>query len=400
MADKNDGGDKTEKPTPKRLEDARKKGDVSKSREVTSTLGLVVWLALGALVAGYAAARIGALFEALFATIGQGWESTGYAGAVRALGGQALEGALLLVAMLLLPAAAVGLLSDFLQAGPVLSFEKMKPKLDHLNPVEGVKRMFTLDNLIEVVKAVAKTALLFLIGWLVVKSALPQIVALARTPSLPPQAIGALLWDLSLKLLAWTVAIFALVALLDAAYQRYSFTKKMRMSLRDIKQEMKESEGDPYIKQQRRQAHQEWSQRNAAQAARNANVLVVNPTHVAIAIDYERETTPVPTIAAKGEDHVARAMREAAEEAGVPIVRNVPLARDLLARGEVGEIVPADLFEIIAETILWAREVRRHVDAQRRGDHESPTSPPAGRRIAAPGEDLTHYPHTPWNRSH
>ena len=162
---------------------------------------------------------------------------------------------------------------------------------------------------------------------------------------------------------------------------------------------MKESEGDPYIKQHRRQAAQEWQQRNSAQAARNANVLVVNPTHVAIAIDYDRETSPVPTIAAKGEDHVARAMREAAEEAGVPIVRNVPLARDLLARAEVGEIIPADLFEVIAEVILWAREVRDEVDALRAENPVDVPDTPPRRRIAAPGEDLTRYPEAPWNRS-
>jgi type III secretion YscU/HrpY family protein len=396
MADKNDSGDKTEKPTPKRLEDARKKGDVAKSREVTSTAGLALWLALAALTVGYAAGRIASLCESMFDLIAHGWSVTGFAGAVRSIGAQAFELGLMLVAMLLVPAAALGLLVDFLQAGPVLSFEKIKPQLDHLNPVDGVKRMFSLDNLVEVIKALAKTALLFLVGWLIVKSALPQIVGLGRSPTLAPQAIGALVWSLTLKLMAWTVALFALVSLLDHAYQRYSFAKKMRMSLRDIKQEMKESEGDPHIKQHRRQAHQEWSQRNATQAARNANVLVVNPTHVAIAIDYDRETSPVPTIAAKGEDHVARAMREAAEEAGVPIVRNVPLARDLLARGEIGEIVPADLFDIIAEVILWAREVRREVDAQRHDDHPA-TAPP--RRLAAPGEDLTHYPRTPWNRS-
>jgi flagellar biosynthesis protein FlhB len=269
-----------------------------------------------------------------------------------------------------------------------------------MNPVEGVKRMFSMDNLIEVLKAVAKTALLFFIGWMVVKSALPQIVGLARSPEQPVQVIGALVWHLTVQAVAWTLAIFALVAMLDAVYQRYSFTKKMRMSIRDIKQEMKESEGDPHIKQQRRQAHQEWSQRNAAQAARTANVLVVNPTHVAIAIDYDKETSPVPTIAAKGEDHVARAMREAAEEAGVPIVRNVPLARDLLARAEVGEIVPSDLFEIIAEVILWAREVRDEVDAKRReADGQGTVPPPKPRRVLPPGEDLTHYPGEPWNPS-
>jgi type III secretion YscU/HrpY family protein len=395
MADKNDSGDKTEKPTPKKLEDARKKGDVAKSKEVTSTVVLVAWLGLGALAIGYASTRIAALFDSLFVTIGQGWMTTGYAGAVRSLGSQAFELTLLLVAMLLLPIAVVGLLTDFLQIGPVLTFEKIKPKLDHLNPVEGVKRMFSMDNLVEVVKAVAKTSLLFLVGWLVIKSTLPDIVGLARSPNQTPQMIGAVVWGLTLKLLAWTAALFALVSALDAAYQRYSFTKKMRMSMRDIKQEMKESEGDPYIKGQRRQMHQEWAQRNQTQAARNANALIVNPTHVAIAIEYDQETCPVPMISAKGEDHVARAMREAAEEAGVPIVRNVPLARDLLARGEVGEIIPSDVFDVIAEVILWAREVRQQLDADRSGEPAS-----ASPRIAAPGEDLTRYPDKPWNRSH
>jgi flagellar biosynthesis protein FlhB len=169
----------------------------------------------------------------------------------------------------------------------------------------------------------------------------------------------------------------------------------MRMSIRDIKQEMKESEGDPYIKAQRKQLHQEWSQRNQQNAARGAAALIVNPTHIAIAIEYDRETCPVPMISAKGEDHVARGMREAAEEAGVPIVRNVPLARDLLARGEIGEIIPSDVFDAIAEVILWAREVRKELDADRRGEPES-----TRRRIVAPGEDLTRYPDLPWNRSH
>jgi len=390
MADKNDSGDKTEKPTPKKLLDARKKGDVAKSKDVTSAVGLMIWLVLFVLTIGYAGTRLGSLYDSLFATIGQGWLHTGFAGAARTIGAQSAELAVMLVAMLLVPVAAVGLLTDFLQAGPVLSFEKLTPKLDSMNPVEGVKRMFSMDNLIELAKSIAKAATLFLVGWLLVKSSLPQIVALARTPDLPMTAIGALLWSLTFKLMAASVAAFALFALLDAVYQRYSFEKKMRMSMRDIKQEMKESEGDPYIKAQRRQLAQQLSQQNATNAARNANVLVVNPTHIAIAIDYDRETCPVPTIAAKGEDHVARAMRKAAEEAGVPIVRNIPLARDMLARAEVGEIVPGDLFDIIAEVILWAREVREHVQAQRDAPFGQPLPLPA-KRIAAPGEDLTQY---------
>jgi type III secretion protein U len=399
MSDKNDGGDKTEKPTQKRLDDARKKGDVSKSKDLTSALGLVMWLALGAMTIGFAGHRLATLIDNLLTLIGQGWMTTGFAGAARSIGAQAAELALTLVAMLLVPVAVVGLLTDFLQTGPVLSFEKLKPKFDSMNPVEGMKKMFSMDNAIELVKSIAKAALMFLLGWLLIKSAMPQIVSLARTSDVPMEAVGSVLWSLTLKLLTWTVAVFAGVALLDVVYQRWSFTKKMRMSMRDIKQEMKESEGDPYIKGKRRQMAQEMAQNSATQAARNANVLVVNPTHIAIAIDYDRELNPVPTIAAKGEDHVALAMRQAAEEAGVPIVRNIPLARDMLARAEIGEIVPADLFDIIAEVILWAREVREQVQAQREAGFGQPVAQPP-RRIAAPGEDLTRYEEPPWNRSH
>ena len=395
MAD-NDSGDKTEKPTPKRLEDARKKGDVVKSREITSTVGLVLWVAIGSAAVTFAAVRISALCEQLFAMIGQGWMHTGFTGAARAMGAQAAELTVLLTLMLVVPVAAVGLLTDFLQTGPVLAFEKVKPNLEHLNPVEGIKRMFTMDNLIEVLKAVVKATALFVIGWLIVRNTLPDFIALARSPELTGASVGDMYWSLTAKMLAWPLGIFVLISLLDYSWQKYSFTKKMRMSMRDIKQEAKESEGDPHVKGQRRQMQQEWSQRNAQQAARNANVLVVNPTHVAIAIDYDRETSPVPTIAAKGEDDNALAMREAAEEAGVPIVRNVPLARDLLARAEIGEIVPSDLFDIIAEVILWAGEVRQQVEAQRTNDLTALKR----RRTKPPGEDLTRYPDAPWNRSH
>jgi type III secretion protein U len=397
MADKNDGGDKTEQPTAKKLEDARKKGDVAKSREVTSAVGLVLWLAMVALVTGFAGKRLAALFDALFATIGAGWLHTGFAGAARSIGALAGELALTLTAILVVPAALVGLLVDFLQMGPVLSFEKVTPKLENMDPVAGVKRMFSMDQLIEVLKAVVKTALLLLVGWLVVRSLLPQFVHLARSADLPPAAVGELMHKLTLQLMGWAVGLFALVAILDAVYQRHAFTKKMRMSLRDIRQEMKDSEGDPHVKAQRKQMAQELAQSQSTQSARQANVLVVNPTHVAIAIDYDRERCPVPTVAAKGQEAEALAMRQAAEEAGVPIVRNVALARDLLARAEVGDVVPADLFDLIAEVILWAREVREQLDAQRAAEHAAAwglPSPGAAvpRRRAAPGLDLTAYP--------
>ena len=384
MADKNDGGDKTERPTPKKLQDARKKGNVAKSKDLTSTVELVVWVALFALAANHAGHELVRLLNASLAGIGEPFVNR--APALASMAGDVL---LSLSALALLPVAAAGVITEYLQAGPVFALEKIKPKLENLDPVAGVKRMFSMDNLIEVAKSIAKTALLVAITAWVLAAVLPQLGVLIGLPTHeghagPAGAFAGGLWSVTRTALACTVAAFVLVSVLDAVWQRHSFMKKMRMSRRDMRQEQKESEGDPYVKQHRQQAHLEWSQRNSQQAAGLANVLVVNPTHVAIAIDYHRETCPVPCIAAKGEDHVARSMREAAEAAGVPILRNVDLARDLLVRGEIGEIVPADLFDIVAEVILWAREVREVLAADEA--HAQAT------RHKPPGEDLSRYP--------
>lgn len=259
----------------------------------------------------------------------------------------------------------------------------------NLNPAEGMKRMFGLDSLVEGVKALAKTVLLLLIGWWLIEALLPEILLLLYAT---PYAVGDVMWDISIQLLSWTVGIFVLLSLLDAVYQRHSFTKKMRMSLRDIKQEIKDTEGDPYVKAQRKQAHQEWTQQNAVHASQNATALIVNPTHVAIAIYYNRDECSVPTIAAKGEDHVARAMREAAEECHVPIVRNIELARDLLIRSEVGGLIPRDLFNIIAEVILWAQQSCEKFDRETQKQAPQKNQPSATHQHLPPGEDLTVYP--------
>lgn len=377
MSDKNDGGDKTEQPTSKKLEDARKKGQVAKSHDLTSTVTLVAWLGVLILGGAYMSRELVVLMQASLDAIGRPFEMAG-----PALGTLAWQTGLLLTLLAVLPAAAVGVLTEFLQSGPVFSSEKLKPQAENLNPVAGIKRMFTMDNLIEVLKSLAKTALLLGIGWLVLYAAIPSAGRLFDAPA-GVNALAGLLEQVTRQTVIWTLVTFLLVAALDVAYQRHSFTKKLRMSIRDIKEETKEAEGDPYVKQQRKQSHLEWSQRNAQQAARQANVLVVNPTHVAIAIDYDADRCPVPMVSAKGEDHVARAMREAAEEAGVPIVRNVELARDLLARGEVGELVPADLFDIVAEVILWARDVRRTLEHEQAVERKP--------SVPAPGEDLTNY---------
>ena len=391
MAGSDDSGDKTEKPTPKKLQDARKKGDVSKSKDITATAGMLAILLLAAVALPVVAEQMAALVRASFEVMQEPFEL-----AMPRLGRQAALTLLSVVGMVVLPVALVGALVEFIQAGPVMSTEKLKPKMENMNPAKGIKRMFSMDNLVELLKSILKTAVVGTIAWLVMKKVLPDLPLLAGGR---PENVGSALWHTTWTLLAWAGGAFVLVSAADLAWQRFSYMKKMRMSMRDIRQEMKDAEGDPHLKGQRKQLQQEWAQQGASNAAAEAHVLVVNPTHVAIAIAYDRETCPVPTVTAKGEDDDALAMRQAAQEAGVPVLRNIELARGLLADAETGEIVPAELFDIIATVVLWAQDVR-HELAKARGEaaaHAEDTAQngkPRKRR-EPPGEDLTRYDQAP-----
>lgn len=363
MAQKNDGGDKTELPTPKKLQDARKKGDVAKSKDVSAAGGTILWLILFALGGTYGATLIveytkNMLSVATTMPFDMAMEQVG-AGAVRVM--------IVLAALTLIPVAVFGMLIEGLQIGPIMTGEKLKPSFDKMNPVEGIKRMFGKDGLVEMVKTLAKAAIVILITFLVIRSTLPELSGmLVISDSTPDSGAGQVVaqqamnvtYGLTLKILGWTALAFVAVAILDRVWTKHSFIKKMMMSRRDIKQEYKNDEGDPHIKQHRRQMHQEWANSNAVGSAGNAAALLVNPTHLAIAIDYDKESCPVPVIAAKGEGPLAAAMRAAAEDNQVPIIRHVATARTLWARGEIGEIVPEDMFDAVAEVILWAKRAR------------------------------------------
>ena len=388
MSGSNDSGDKTEKPTPKKLQDARKKGDIAKSKDITSTAGMLVILMLAAVALPLLGEQMAALVRASVEVMHEP-----FALAAPRLGRQAGMTLLLVVGLVVVPVALVGALVEFIQAGPVMSTEKLKPKMENMNPAKGLKRMFSMDNLVELVKSILKTAVVGTIAWLVMRKVLPELPLLV---SGRPENVGAALWQTTWLLLAWAGGSFVLVSAMDLAWQRFSYMKKMRMSMRDIRQEMKDAEGDPHLKGQRKQLQQEWAQQGANHAAADAHVLVVNPTHVAIAIAYDRETCPVPTVTAKGEDDDALAMRQAAQEAGVPVLRNIELARSLLADAETGDIVPAELFDIIATVILWAQDVR-HELAKARGEaaaHAADAAQAKPRR-EPPGEDLTRYDSAP-----
>lgn len=375
MADKNDGGDKTEKPTPKRLRDARRKGDVAKSKDVGPAVGMILWFLLLLFAAGYAGGQIMVLMTDTVGTA----TTMPFESAAPVLGWAAF--AVLVSASLLIlgPASIIGVLAEFLQIGALVTTEKLKPSLDKLNPVEGFKKMFALDNLVELLKTVIKASLILTIAIIILWRSADGFISLIQTAGWSPVerhgekvagAMLSLMRSLTIQLFAWTCAIFLLVAAVDRFWQQHRFIKKLLMSRRDIKQEHKDNEGDPMLRAQRRQLHEEWANQNAIGAAGGANVLLTNPTHLAIALEYDPANTPVPMIAAKGEGPLAAAMRGEAERMGVPIVRNIGLARAVWAESEVGGPIPRAHFDAIAEIILWAKRARDGLETAIREDAE------------------------------
>ena len=346
--------DQTEKPTSKRLRDARKDGEVHRSQELSSNVVVLLWLALAAMVAPYWFQHIADGFDGLFIDIA----ATGGAVDAPRLYAAALRAGLLLLSAvlpLMLAAALAGLAIEFLQVGALFAPKRLAPKMERLNPVEGLQRMFSQENWIEGVKALFKSAALILIVLVVLRAMLPEYLKL---PLSQPAELLHALWRGLMWIGIWVVFVFFFVSALDVSYQRYVFMKNLRMSKRDIRDELKNNEGDPMMKGRRRQLHQEWSQQNMLAAVRRASVVVVNPTHVAVALHYEPGETDLPMVVAKGEDYDAQLIRDAAQQAGVPILQNVELARGLNDKIALDEYISGEFFEAVAEVLRWAESLR------------------------------------------
>jgi type III secretion protein U len=348
MAGQDDSGDKTEKPTQKKLRDARKDGDISKSRDLTSTVLVLCWLVIAWLAIPLAAQRLIELFQRSLEAVTQSDTQ------MLPIAALAVRTLFIITLPLLLAAASIGILTEFLQVGPVMAFKRVTPKMDRMNPAEGVKRMFSRDNLVELLKSIFKTAAMIGIFVVVLLRMLPEVL---RLPFGSPRDVMAAHWHVLMWTGIWTICAFVLVSALDIMYQRFSFTKRLMMSRRDIRQEVKESEGDPLIKDRRRRLHKEWAQQNIREAVRKANAVVVNPEHIAVAIFYEPGTTDLPVVSAKGEDEDAELIREAAKEFGVPIMQNVELARGLHENIGQDQYITPQFFQAVAELLRWAESM-------------------------------------------
>jgi type III secretion protein U len=346
MSTNDGGGEKTEQPTPKRLRDARRDGDVPKSRDLTQTVTTLAWTLVLLGLSGYFSDRLGSLLEFSWTQV-----DLSSAHALLDAGVAAAQTLVLLTVVPLAIVGACGLVAEFLQAGGVFAPKRLVPQFSRLNPAEGAKRLFSKEHCFEIAKSLFKTAVLGALLFFVLRHYLPDIL---RIPAAGLNAYMGLDRRLLLVFCAWMVGLFAFVSIGDRLFQQFNHRKRLRMSKQDIRRERKEQDGDPHLRGQRRRLQRQWSTQNARQAAREATALVVNPTHIAIAIRYDATETPVPMITAKAEGNLAKLMRFEAEQAGVPVIRDVPLARALNFRADEDDFIPEEFFDAIAEIVAWA----------------------------------------------
>jgi len=343
-------GQKTEPPTDKRLRDAREQGQVCKSQEISSTAVVLASFAFVWLAYDWITDETKALMTMAAESIGQP-----FGAALKTMTMASIRLFLLVSIPAVVIAATGGVIGHMGQTGLLFAFKAAMPKLDKLNPKQWFSKTFSVKNLIEFIRSVVKIGVVCTVFYLVFMEALPLVLRL------PGQGTRGI--DIALRIILWRttlycVTAFIFIAVLDWLFQRRQFLKEHMMSKEEIKNEYKQMEGDPQIKGQRKQLHQEMVMNDQAQSVRQADVLVTNPTHLAIAIEYKPDKTPLPVILAKGEGYLAERMMKIAEEAGVPIMRNVPLARDLWDQGEELQYIPSSLIEPVAEVLRWLRDIK------------------------------------------
>lgn len=341
--------DKTEQPTPKRLREAREKGDLCKSQEIATALTVFVLVFYLVAMSDSIYEKISGMFLITFDRFHLPY--TEALGQIVFVVSNVFIGVVIPIVVLVM---AMGIIGNLVQVGFLFSMKAAMPKLENLNPSKWFKKVFSIKNAVEFLKNLIKV---FVISYAVyyVLSKYMTVFFKIQTSSL--ENLWGILGHAVKDLLIFASGAFCVIAGLDYMFQRWQYTKQHMMSKDEVKREYKEMEGDPHIKSKRKQLHQELLAQNSMGNVRKAKVLVTNPTHYAVALDYEKDKTPLPVILAKGEGVLAQRMIKTAEEEGIPIMRNVPLARSLYAEGTENAYIPADLIKPVAEVLKWVQSL-------------------------------------------
>lgn len=352
------GGEKTEPATAKKLNDARKEGQVAKSKEIANCLGLMTLFLVLKFYVGTMGTRFLEMFQGVYSNIPQllffgGGEMP--QNGMRLLFNQLVTTVLLTILPILLIGYVVSFVCDLAQVKWKVSAKPLKPKLSKLNPLKGFKKIFSVSSLVELIKAILKIVLILWITYSFLRDKLVLLYELYDMPLMQAVSLAAeTVTDLGIRI----AAVYAVIAMADYIYQKFKFSQDMRMTKQEVKDEFKQAEGDPKVKGKIRQKMMEASQRRMMQNLPKADVVITNPTHFAVAIQYDPDVADAPLVLAKGSDHLAARIKEVARENHIEIVENKPLARMLYANVEVGQMVPPEMYQAVAEVLAFVYQLQ------------------------------------------
>lgn len=355
------GGEKTEEPTSKKLTDARNEGQVAKSVEVVNAAMLLGLFLLMKFWVGNIGISFISFFQNIYSQIPEYVKMyDGYMQEItwRAIFIRALARILTIIWPMFFVGFFLAFVTNLLQVKWKITTKPMKPKFSKLNPISGIKRLFSPNSLVQLVKSIAKIVIIvYAVYSYLIKNA-PSIYLLYGIPL--NQAI-AMIGDLVVNLGLRICLFYTLIAVADFIYQKFKFKKDMKMTKQEVKDEYKNQEGDPAVKSKQRQRMMEASRRRMMQQLPEADVVITNPTHYAVAIKYDPELYDAPYVVAKGADYLAQKIKETAKEHHIEIVENKPLARMLYANVEVGGIVPPELYQAVAEVLAFVYHLQGKV---------------------------------------
>lgn len=353
------GGEKTEAATPKKLSEARKDGNVAKSKEIVTSVSLLIgFIFLKVYIGTIGNSLIGQFTKTYkkISTIASAYSDEVNIRTITEITRDVLIDIIIVIAPILALSFGIAFLGDFVQFKWKVTTKPLKPKFSKINPLKGFKRIFSKQSLMNFAKS---AALVFIIGYVVIQEISSKATMLFGLYDISLMAaiyqIGNTVLNLAIKI----SSVYIVVGIIDLVWQRHKFKEDMKMTKQEVKDEYKNAEGDPHIKGQIKRKMLQVSQRRMMQSVPDADVVITNPTHFAVAIKYDATTAKAPIVVAKGEDYLAQKIKEKARESNVEIVENRPLARALYANVEIGSEIPEELYQAVAEILAMVYKLKR-----------------------------------------
>ena len=345
-----EGGEKTEPATPKKLEKAREEGQAPKSQDLNTAILLLVLFGSLKIFGSYILGRFYDMFRFFYGSISDYATEDFTVARAHAL----FQFGMMEITLTILPIIALAVVGavvvNVVQVKWKVTTKPLKPKPNKINPISGLKRMFSKDKLFELLQAIVKVGILFYVVYSALKDQWGMIINIYQLDLL---SALSLIVDTVLTIAFEITAVFLVLAFADHMYQKRKFNNDMKMTKQEVKDEYKNAEGNPQIKGQIRRKMQEASRRRMMQELPEADVVITNPTHLAVALKYDKEVAEAPIVIAKGADYMAARIREAAKENHIEIVENKPLARMLYHNVELGEQIPPELYQMVAEILAY-----------------------------------------------